>query len=400
MITYSEGQTILSQETGVLTTDTTAMAQLTRYWNESRRTVAGINGGKWPYLEIEEETVTIAGQDYVQIPNHIEKVMSVRQQNGENPTDVIYRPRMVFDSDKWDMLLQTLVGPSSVPYNCYQRGDKLYIFPTPDTTGNRVIMRGRIKVKDINIADVTTALVTDTSYSTTFTGVLAEGATSATLSGAWGLTTGEYQVTFSNGDIRIVTFTASATTATWDDALSSSATATITVAAVGGGSILTMSTTDMTADFVGRWIRITQTSAAGGGDGYWYQIGAFYSSTLIALSKPYQGTELSGATAACTIGFITFEPEIYQSAALYRTFARWWQFKENTVLSERYWKMYDGGVEAGYTDKVGGLVGQMLEEANMSMEGPYIPPWPRDGADSRTGLAYYNPWLDATGLES
>lgn len=374
------------------------MATLTRYWNESRRTVAGINGGKWPYLEIEEEAITIANQDYVEVPNNIEKVMSVRQQNGDAPTDVIYRPRMVFDSDKWDMLLSTLIGPSSVPYNCYQRGGRLYIFPTPDTTGNRVIMRGRRKVKDINIADVTSATVTDTSYSTTFTAVLAEGDTSATLSGAWGLTTGEYQVTFSNGDVRIVTFTASATTATWDDGLSSSATATITVAAVGGGSILTMATTAMTADFVGRWIRITQTSAAGGGDGEWYEIGAYYSSTLISLRKPYQGTELSGATAACTIGFITFEPEIYQSAAIYRAIARYWQPKENTGLSDRYWKLYDGGVEAGFSQEVGGLVGQMLQEANMSMEGPYIQPWPREGSPNQSGIAYYNPWLDASGF--
>lgn len=398
MLTYSSALSTLQQETGVLTTDTTNSALLVQYWNESRRTVAGINGGKWPWLEIEGEAETVANQDYVEVPNNIEKVMSVRQQNGDAPTDVIYRPRMVFDSDKWDMLLQTLIGPSSVPYNCYQRGGQLYIFPTPDTTGNRVFMRGRRKIKDINIADVTTALVTDTSYSTTFTGVLAADATSATLSGAWGLTTGEYQVTFSNGDVRIVTFTASATTATWDDGLSASATATITVEAVGGGSILTMSTVSMTADFVGRWIRITQTSAAGGGDGAWYEIGAFYSSTLISLKKRYQGTELSAATAACTIGFITYEPEIYQSAPIYRAQARYWQFKENFDLSERFWRMYDGGVEAGLSQEYGGLIGQMLQEANESMEGPYIGPWPRDASDSRSGTAYYNPWRDASGF--
>lgn len=400
MLTYSTALSTLQSLTKVPSTDTTNSATLIQFWNDSRRTVAGIAGGKWPWLEIEEEVETIAGQDYVQIPNHIEKVISVRQQNGDNPTDVIYRPKMVFSQDAWDALLATLMGPASVPYNCYQRGDRLYIFPTPDTTGNRVIMRGRKKIKDINIADVTNITVADTSYSTTFTGVLAEDAVSATLSGAWGLSTGEYQVTFSNGDVRIVTFTASATTATWEDGLSSSATATITVAAYGGGSILTLSGS-ATADFVGRVIRITQTSAAGGGDGYWYEIGAYYSATLIALTKPYQGTELSAATAACTIGFATYEPEQYQMAPIYRSVWLWFQ-KEDPLHPDRYLtyaKMYDGGQEAGLTDRPGGLIGQMLDTEGESMEGNYVSPLPRDARDATNNYPpYYNPWLNASGF--
>lgn len=327
MLTYSTGLSTLQQMTGVLSTDTTNSALLMQFWNDSRRTVAGMNGGKWFWNEIEEEVLTVANQDYVEIPNHIEKIMSVRQQNGSNPTDVIYRPRMVFDSDRWDTLLQSLMGPSSVPYNCYERNGRLYIFPTPDTSGNRVIMRGRLKIKDINIADVTNITVTTAT-----------------------------------NDSKTLTLSGSAT-----------------------------------ADFVGRWIRITQTSAANGGDGYWYEIAGYTNATTVTLKKPYQGTSIVAGSAASTIGFITYEPEIYQMAPIYRAIAQYWDFHENMKLSERYWFLYDGGNEIGKSDVARGIIGQMLEQANMSMEGPYIAPYDK-GNTNNSGVPYYNPWLDASGF--
>lgn len=58
-----------------------------------------------------------------------------------------------------------------------------------------------------------------------FTAVVAMGATSATLAVAWAYQTGAYKVTFSNGDVRDVTLTINATTATWTGGLSSGATA-------------------------------------------------------------------------------------------------------------------------------------------------------------------------------
>ncbi len=159
MLTYSAALSTLQTLTGTPSTDTTTSATLINFWNDSRRTVAGMNGGRWSWLEIEEEVVTIANQAYVQIPNHINKVLSVRQQNGSNPTDVIYTPVMVFDSAKWDKILQAQLGTTNVPYYCYQYGDKLYIQPIPSTNGSRIIMRGILKVRDVNIADYSTGTI-------------------------------------------------------------------------------------------------------------------------------------------------------------------------------------------------------------------------------------------------
>lgn len=328
MLTYSTALSTLQTLTGVPSTDTTNSALLIQFWNDSRRTVAGINGGKWPWLETEEEAATVASQEYVQIPNHLNKIMSVRQQNGASTTDVIYRPRMIFDSARWDAILQMQLGTTNVPYFCYERESRLYIQPIPSENSDRVIMRGRIKIKDINIADVTNITVA----------AIANGATAMTLSGS------------------------------------------------------------ATADFVGRWIRITQTSAAGGGDGYWYEIGTYTNATTIGLKKPYQGTTIAAGTAVSTIGFVTYEPEQYQMAPIYRAVAQYWDFKENMVLSERYWFLYDGGNEIGKADIPAGLIGQMLTEANESMEGPYMSPLPRGDSGPFPIAPYYNPWLDATGF--
>lgn len=74
----------------------------------------------------------------------------------------------------------------------------------------------------------------------TCTGTLSMGATSATLTAVWPYTTGIYSTTFSNGDVKNVTFTNGSLTIAWvaSGGLSSGATATIIVA----GGIMAKST--------------------------------------------------------------------------------------------------------------------------------------------------------------
>lgn len=68
---------------------------------------------------------------------------------------------------------------------------------------------------------------------------------------------------------------------------------------------------------IGQWLRITPTSAAGGGDGVWYQIASVPTSSTLTLENPYGGTALSSATAAYTIGQASLLPEAYQSLPVY-----------------------------------------------------------------------------------
>jgi len=326
MLTYSSALSTLQQLSGVPSTDTTNSALLIQMWNDSRRTVASIRGGNWPWLAIERTVETVADQDYVYIPNDMRRVTAVRTVVGSGTSSTIYLPRLVFDEQKWQMVLAMRLGSNQFPYFVFQQGQKLKLNPIPSETGVDTILLGRRQVKDVNIADVTNITVTTATTDST----------AITLSG------------------------------------------------------------NATADFVGRWIRITQTSAANGGDGEWYEIGSYTNATTIGLVKPYQGTSIVGGTAASTIGFITYEPEAYQMAPIYRALAQWWDFKENMVLSERYWRLYDGGQEIGKVEIPAGMIGQMLEEAGETFDGHYISPndndfggWPGN---------YWYPWQQASGF--
>lgn len=327
MLTYTTAKSLLQKLTGNYSTDGTAL--LVQFWNDSRRTVAAINGGKAPWLETEQTSLTVADQDYVQVPNNIRRVINVRQQNGVAVGSVIYPIRLVFDPDFWNRILAMLLGSSDVPYLAYQREQKLYIQPTPSSNGNLVIMRGRLKITDLSIEDYTTGTIVS----------IANAATTVTGSGtAWA------------------------------------------------------------AGMAGQYIRITQTAAANGGDNEWYQVASVTSATVLELTKKYQGTSISAGSATYTMGQITYEPESYHMAPIYRAIAQYWDHKEDMTLSQRYWRSYDGGVEAGLSKEYGGLVGQMLEEANESMEGNYMSPLPRAGETPGQVIPYWFPWDDATGF--
>lgn len=396
MLTWT--QMLTQYQTFTKNTSATNQALGATNLNDSIRTVCSINGGKWPFLEVEEVVQTVADQDYVEIPNNIRRVMSFRYTQGDNPnTDATYIPRVLFDSEAWERVLAARLGTSSWPWYAYQKGTRLLFRPIPSTDGYLISLRGRANIRDLSIADYTTGTVSAVPFTASFTGVVASGDTSATLSGAWSLPTGVYTVIFSSGEKRLATLTNSATTCVWTNALTESATASITVGTDGGGSIVTGSGTSWTLDMVGRVIRITETNAANGGDGMWYKIVAYYDSTHIGLDKPYQGTAISAGSAAYTIGQVSLIPEAYQMAPVYRAAALYWGINNpsnpNTALSEHYWRLYDGGVEAGISRQYGGIIGQMQEESNESMEGPYMSPLPRrDDWNDRNTIPFYNPW--------
>lgn len=162
------------------------------------------------------------------------------------------------------------------------------------------------------------------------------------------------------------------------------------------GTAVTGSGTTFTADMVGRYISITPTTAAGGGDGMWYEIGSYTSATVIGLVKPYEGTALAAASAAYTIGQVPVIPEAYQPAIQYRSTALYWQNQNDLTRAKTYWMLYDGGNEAGYNAGYGGLISQMLANEGETEEGSYIPP-----AGSQSPLAeapYYDSWQQASGL--
>jgi hypothetical protein len=168
------------------------------------------------------------------------------------------------------------------------------------------------------------------------------------------------------------------------------------VSIANGGTALVGSGTTWTADMVGRYVKITETTAANGGDGFWYQIGAYTSATALTLSKPYEGTSIAAGSAAYTIGQCAVIPEAYDVGVVYRSTALYWDNQNDLARGKTYWMKYDGGMEAGYSKEYGGLMLQMLSNEGETEEGSYVPPFGRDSALPQA--PYYESFQDASGF--
>lgn len=147
------------------------------------------------------------------------------------------------------------------------------------------------------------------------------------------------------------------------------------VSVANAGTSVVGSGTVWTANMVGRYIQITETTAANGGDGFFYEIGGWIDATHITLLKPYEGTSISTGSAAYTIGQCSPVPAAYDVGIVYRATALYWQNQNDLVRAKTYWLMYDGGIEAGYSKEYGGLMVEMLANEGETEESSYIPPF-------------------------
>jgi len=325
--------TILRNETSglcnVSKSDTTKMAVIDEFINDSILTICNLQGGKLRFLEATKDMVTVADQEAYQIPAKFRKLIDMYIYSGSTGgnTETIYSPQMVFDPTKWKSIKQARLGFSTIPYFTYVESQKFLINPIPSVSGNKITLRGRINIPKIAIADYSEG---------TITSIANEG-----------------------------------------------------TALVGSG-------TTWTADMIGRYVNIPQTTAAKGGDGLWYEIGAYISATALTLLKPYEGTAIATGTATYTIGQVPVIPEAYQPAIEYRAVALYWQNQNDLARSKTYWMMYDGGNEAGLNNNYGGLISQMLANEGETEEGAYIPPF--GSVSNLLSAPYYFPWDQASGF--
>lgn len=170
------------------------------------------------------------------------------------------------------------------------------------------------------------------------------------------------------------------------------------VSVANGGTAVVGTGTSWTTDMVGRYIQITETTAANGGDGFWYEIAAVADTTHLTLLKPYEGTSIAAATASYTIGQISAIPEAYDIGICYRAAALYWDNQNDLQRGKSYWLKYDGGNEAGYNTNYGGIVGQMIVTEGETEEGSYIPPFGSESAFPSMDGPYYFPRQDASGF--
>lgn len=329
MRTYTKFRNDIAKQCNVNPSDTAAMTTIDGYLNDSINTICNLQGGKLRFLEATKNMATVANTETYQIPNGFRKLIDMYIYSGSgSSSDTIYSPEMIFDPTKWKNILQYRLGSGSVPYFTYVENTTYKIQPIPDTTGNLIVLRGRLQNRDLSIADYTTGTI----------------------------------VSIANNDTTVI----------------------------GSG-------TTWTADMVGRYIQITETTAANGGDGFWYQIASYTSATEIELTKPYEGVSIVAGAAAYTIGQCSVIPAAYDVGVVQRSAALYWDNQSDLKRGKTYWMKYDGGMEAGYNKDYGGLMLQMLSNEGETEEGSYVPPF-ATGSNTIMTAPYYFPYQLASGF--
>ena len=154
-----------------------------------------------------------------------------------------------------------------------------------------------------------------------------------------------------------------------DLSLADYTTGTIVTATLADETIVGSGTSWATGS-VGNWIRIDYTT----GDFQWYEISSITDTTNLELVKPYEGTSIAAGSETYTIGEFSYIPGEYHPLLFYRPLALYYAGLEKSVNATMYWRMYDGGKEAGLSDRTGGILKNMMTEELSRNEGVYVEP--------------------------
>ena len=135
--------------------------------------------------------------------------------------------------------------------------------------------------------------------------------------------------------------------------------------AIGGVS------TVWTQSMVGRYIKITESNTDNKGDGEWYEVSGFTSTTSISIAKPYLGIAITAGTAAYTIGQISPIPEEYGEAPIVRAASIYYGSKTTPgsgTKAKEYMGMYEQMMTQMQSDYGAGTDNVLIEEESLDDE--------------------------------
>lgn len=113
------------------------------------------------------------------------------------------------------------------------------------------------------------------------------------------------------------------------------------VSIANAGTTLTATGTAFQDSFIGRSIRITEDDTVDSGDGEWYEIESVTSTTVLELSRPYDGTSISGATQDYAIGQTSVLPDGYDMLPVYKATEQYYIENDNMGKADRFGLLYD-----------------------------------------------------------
>jgi len=134
---------------------TTALAAFDILISEKEKQI--LSSRAWTFLEKQFTVLTDSANQFVTLPQYIDRVSSVYITVGSYN----YTPRECPSREQWDRLNMTTVS-SDIPQWWYVYDGKLGLFPKASTTGNTITVNSKRLAKDLTIADYTAGNVLTT----------------------------------------------------------------------------------------------------------------------------------------------------------------------------------------------------------------------------------------------
>lgn len=228
----------------------------------------------WPFLHRLRTATTIASTTFVNLPYDIDLVESVFVTVGS----ARYSPKPAASRKFWDQLHYSTVT-SDIPQYWFIYNGQLGLWPRPATSSNTISINGKVKVIDLNIADITN----------------------------------------------------------------------LTIASVANGSTTITTSSGLTTQMGGFWIRITFSTTANTGDGVWYEISSVTNATTGTLVRNYGGASIAVGSATCTISQIPFLPEAFQNLPEIYASYRYWAKEKDTERTIEFKGMLTDGISTLFT---------------------------------------------------
>jgi|SRR3990167_1441881 len=115
----------------------------------------------WPFLHRLRTATTTGSVTFVNLPYDVDQAESVFITSGSTR----YTPLPVSSRQQWDELHYSSIS-SDVPEYWFVYNGQIGIWPTPVTTGNTISINAKVRVIDLNTADISGTVVAVTSGST------------------------------------------------------------------------------------------------------------------------------------------------------------------------------------------------------------------------------------------
>lgn len=144
--------------------------------------------------------------------------------------------------------------------------------------------------------------------------------------------------------------------------LSVADTTSLTITTLANASTALTTSSGLTVQMAGQWIRPTYSNTANTGDGVWYELSSVTNATTAVLVRSYGGTSITAGTAASTISQMPLLPEAFHDLPWLGAASDYWYKESDLKRGAAFEKMYDKGLEALMSQYTAHITDLVLDE--------------------------------------